>query len=131
MQRLLRLLAFLCVSIIFFAASILLYPSFSQNRSSSGLLRQEMLSLGSDAFLFAAIPQSTLEIKTAIASEDARPILIERYLSHYKSPMVGHGDYIVKTADHFNLDPYLIVAIAQQESNLGKLMPERCHNAFL
>ncbi|MCQ3944538.1 MAG: hypothetical protein DPW11_02070 [bacterium] len=130
MQSFLRLLAFLCVSIIFFAASVVLYPTFSKNHKSSGLLRQEMLSFENDAFIFAAIPQTTLEIKTAVASEDARPILIEQYLTHYKSPMAGHGDYIVKTADHFSIDPYLIVAIAQQESNLGKLMPPNCHNAW-
>jgi len=130
MQRFLRLLAFLCISIIFFAASILLYPTFSEDRTKSGLLRQEMLSFDTNSFIFAAIPQTTLEIKTAIASEDARPILIEQYLKHYKSPMAGHGDYIVKTADHFGIDPYLVVAIAQQESNLGKLMPPSCHNAW-
>ncbi|GAB4027144.1 MAG: hypothetical protein Fur0011_4520 [Candidatus Microgenomates bacterium] len=131
MPRFLRPLAFLCVSIIFFAAAVLLYPTFSQNHANSGgLLRQELLSFDNDALIFAAIPQSTLEIKTVVASEDARPILIENYLRHYKSPMAGHGDYIVKTADHFGIDPYLIVAIAQQESNLGKLMPPSCHNAW-
>ncbi len=130
MQRFLRLVAFLGVSVVFFASVVLLYPSFSDSRGTSGLLKQEMLTFGSDAFIFAAIPHTTLEIKTAIASEDARPLLIENYLTHYKSPMAGHGDYIVKTADHFGIDPYLVVAIAQQESNLGKLMPPSCHNAW-
>lgn len=130
MQRFLRLVVFLSLSVVFFATTVLLYPTFSQKNTSSGLLRQEMFSLGNDAYIFAAIPQSTLEIKTAVASEDARPILIEQYLKHYKSPMAGHGDYIVKTADHFGIDPYLIIAIAQQESNLGKLMPPNCHNAW-
>lgn len=40
------------------------------------------------------------------------------------------GDYIVKTADRFNVDPYLVVAIAQQESNLGKITPPSCYNAW-
>jgi hypothetical protein len=40
------------------------------------------------------------------------------------------GDYIVKVSDRFEVDPYLIVAIAQQESNLGKIMPPNCHNAW-
>ena len=62
--------------------------------------------------------------------EDARPLLINKYLKSYNSPMAGLGEYIVKTADHFDVDPYLVVAIAQQESNLGKLMPPNCHNAW-
>lgn len=130
MQRFLRFIGYFSLSVTFFVSLILLYPSLTASRADSGLLRQQMHSFGSDSFLFAAIPQTTLEIKTAVASEDARPLLIEKYLTHYKSPMAGHGDYIVKTADHFGIDPYLIIAIAQQESNLGKLMPESCHNAW-
>lgn len=131
MKSFLRVVAFLSMGIIFFVSSILIYPKFTHTKALGGLLRQEMASIANGGnFAFAAIPLATLEIKSAIASEDARPIIIEKYLTHYKSPMAGLGDYIVKTADHFNLDPYLVVAIAQQESNLGKLMPERCHNAW-
>lgn len=131
MRSLLRIVAFLVVSLTFFTASILLYPRFSRTKNFDGLLRQEATSLGSARrFAFAAIPRAALEIKSAIASEDARPIIIERYLKYYHSPMAGQGDYIVKTADHFGIDPYLVVAIAQQESNLGKLMPDNCHNAW-
>lgn len=95
-----------------------------------GLVRQEIVSFKNQPVTFAAIPHVAFEIKTALAQEDARPLVIERYLSDHHSPMVGLGDYIVRTADHFNLDPYLVVAIAQQESNLGKIMPPDCHNAW-
>jgi hypothetical protein len=108
----------------------MLYPKISRTRQLSGLIRQEVSSLKKEHLSFAALPRTAFEIKTAIASEDARPILIERYLSHYKSPMAGNADYIVKIADRFSVDPYLVVAIAQQESNLGKLMPPNCHNAW-
>lgn len=131
MRPFLRVVAFFAVTLGFFVTTVLLYPKIARTDALTGLLRQEMIALTPGGnFAFTAIPHSALEIKTAVASEDARPLVIERYLTHYKSPMAGHGDYIVKTADHFNLDPYLIVAIAQQESNLGKLMPPRCHNAW-
>jgi len=84
----------------------------------------------SKSILFAAIPLNGFEIKSAIASEDARPIIIERYLRHYKSPMIPYIGQIVGTGDKYGVDPYLIIAIAQQESNLGKITPPACHNAW-
>lgn len=131
MYKFLRIPVFFVVTSVYFITLASLYPRFNLTSHTPGLLRQSYSATtqGSN-FIFAAIPRPTLEIKAAVASEDARPLVIESYLKHYKSPLAGLGDYIVKTADHFGLDPYLIVAIAQQESNLGKLMPERCHNAW-
>lgn len=82
------------------------------------------------SILFAAVPLTHLEIKAAIAGGDARPIIIENYLRHYKSPMLSWTNQIIRTADQYGVDPYLIVAIAQQESNLGKITPPACHNAW-
>lgn len=131
MKSLLRVVAFFCATSIFFIISVIIYPKFGRTKALGSLLRQEVTTLASGgSFIFAALPHATLEIKTAIASEDARPLIIEKYLSHYKSPLAGSADYIVKTADHFGIDPFLIIAIAQQESNLGKLMPPNCHNAW-
>jgi hypothetical protein len=94
------------------------------------MLRQEVSSFQNNAFTFAALPKTVFEIKTALATEDARPLVINRYFRRYGSPMEGMGDYIVKTSDHFGVDPYLVVAIAQQESNLGKITPPSCYNAW-
>ena len=130
MHSLLKITLHFSLTTIFFITTILLYPRFGSPTTHTGLLRQDFLNFNNSTLSFGTSPITALEIKTAIASEDARPLVIESYLKHYKSPMAGLGDYIVKTADHFNLDPYLIVAIAQQESNLGKLMPPSCHNAW-
>lgn len=107
-----------------------LFNQFSHTKGIKGLVRQEIADFKNQPIIFAALPKVSFEIKTALAKEDARPMLIDRYLSHYKSPMAGMGDYIVKVSDAVGLDPYLVVAIAQQESNLGKLMPPNCHNAW-
>lgn len=87
---------------------------------------------------FAALPNVVSELKTAIKTQDARPLIIENYLKRYDSPMVGNGDYIMKKAISLgnanHVDPtylaYLIIAIAQNESNLGKIMPPDCYNAW-
>ncbi|MEI6690599.1 MAG: hypothetical protein WCL07_02500 [bacterium] len=111
-----------------------LYFAFNSNlgkQSAPHLVRQSIDTVTKNkSILFAAIPLASLDIKSAIASEDARPIIIERYLRHYSSPMLTYSGKIVGTADKYGVDPYLVVAIAQQESNLGKITPPSCHNAW-
>ncbi len=87
---------------------------------------------------YAAVPDEVAELKTAVKAKDARPVVMENYLTRYKSPMAGQGQFIVAKAEElgnkFEIDPtylsYLTIAIAQNESNLGKKMPPNCHNAW-
>lgn len=130
MKSLLKVLLWFPLTAFTLVFSITIYSRLSATRGMGGLIRQEITDFKNKPIIFAALPMVSFEIKTAFATEDARPQLINRYLSHYSSPMSGMGDYIVKISDHFELDPYLVIAIAQQESNLGKLMPPNCHNAW-
>lgn len=130
MRSILRVILWFGSSLACLVIAITTYSQYSRTQGINGLVRQEINTFKNRPVTFAALPHVAFEIKTALAQEDARPLVIERYLTDHDSPMRGLGDYIVKTADHFNLDPYLVVAIAQQESNLGKLMPPSCHNAW-
>jgi hypothetical protein len=130
MKSLLKVVLWLPIAVftLFFALNT--YHHLGNTKGIKGLIRQEISDFKNQPITFAALPKVSFEIKTALAKEDARPMLIDRYLKHYDSPMAGMGDYIVKVSDSVDLDPYLVVAIAQQESNLGKLMPPNCHNAW-
>ncbi len=130
MNSFLKVVLWFPLTIFTLVFTINLYSSLKTTKGIHGLIRQEISDLKNQPITFAAIPRVAFDIKTAYAKEDARPMLINRYLSHYKSPMAGMGDYIVKVSDRFDLDPYLVVAIAQQESNLGKITPPNCHNAW-
>ena len=130
MKSFLKVLLWFPLTVITLLFTISTYSGISSTKGMRGLIRQEISDFGSRGVTFAALPKVAFEIRTALAKEDARPMLIDKYLSHYNSPMAGMGDYIVKVSDRFELDPYLVVAIAQQESNLGKLMPPDCHNAW-
>lgn len=130
MKSLLKVVLWLPAAALTLVFSINIYSQLGRTKGINGLIRQEIESFKNQPIAFAALPKVAFEIKTALAKEDARPTLINRYLAHYNSPMAGMGDYIVQTSDAFGLDPYLVVAIAQQESNLGKLMPPNCHNAW-
>ena len=131
MKTLLKLLVWYPVTILTLIYSINLYQSYSNTRGVPGLIRQEMvLGASTTKTSFAALPKAAFEIKTAYATRDARPVVIEKYFARFNSPMQGLGEYIVQTGEENGVDPYLIVAIAQQESNLAKLMPPDCHNAW-
>lgn len=109
---------------------IFLLQTYDLTKTSSGIIRQEITSLKGKKINFTSLPKFAFELKTAFATQDARPLVIQKYMRHYQSPMEKYARYIVDIADANGVDPYLVVAIAQQESNLGKLMPPNCHNAW-
>lgn len=130
MKSLLKVILWFPITVFALIFSIISYTHISSTRGLHSLIRQEITDFKNQPITFAALPKVAFEIKTALAKEDARPLIINKYLARYESPMAGMGDYIVKVSDRFEMDPYLVVAIAQQESNLGKLMPPNCHNAW-
>ncbi len=69
-------------------------------------------------------------VLSTIKAEDSTLIIIENYLKRYHSPLFPFAQNIVEAAQNAGVDPKLIVAIAQQESNLGKTSPENCFNAW-
>jgi hypothetical protein len=69
-------------------------------------------------------------ILAAAKGSDTRPVLINRFLAKYRSPMAGTGKEFVAAADRYGLDWRLLPAIAFQESNLGKKIPKGSHNPF-
>lgn len=69
-------------------------------------------------------------VEANAVGDDARPILIRKYLEKYKSPLAPYSDLIFQLSKTYDYDYYWIVAIAQQESNLCKKIPEDSHNCW-
>ncbi len=67
---------------------------------------------------------------STVSAADARPELIRRYLDKYKSPLLPYSDFIVSVSDKYGLDFRLIVAIAQCESNVCKVIPDGSYNCW-
>lgn len=80
--------------------------------------------------LYSALPPAIESVGQAIVLGDARPVIIRNYLEKYNSPMALYAQLIVDVSDQYELDYRLLVAIAQQESNLGKKAPPGSHNAW-
>lgn len=73
---------------------------------------------------------STPSLATFVSLADARPQILKNYLSRYNSPLEQFSHYLVSTADKYSLDFRLLVAIAQQESNLCKRIPVASYNCW-
>jgi len=80
--------------------------------------------------VFAALPNFNQNIKTSLKIDDARPEIVRQYLKKYSSPLEEHAQLIVDLSDQYGFDYRWMVAIAQQESNLCKRIPEDSHNCW-
>lgn len=80
--------------------------------------------------LYAALPPDSGEFSLEIKTGDARCLLIEKYLKKYSSPLIPYAKLLCDTADKYGLDYRLMVAIAQQESNLCKTSPPEWYNCW-
>jgi hypothetical protein len=78
----------------------------------------------------AVLPEVLGAFTYTVKSEDAIPEIIKSYLKRYNSPLLPYADYLVTVSREYGLDPRLLVAIAQQESNLCKKIPDNSHNCW-
>jgi hypothetical protein len=73
------------------------------------------------------------DFTTAIEGADARAQIVANFLKRHNSPMEPHeyyGTKIVEIADRHGIDFRLLPAIAMQESNLCKVIPEGSYNCL-
>ncbi len=80
--------------------------------------------------VYASLPKSFPVVSSSIEITDARPEIIKQYLERYNSPIANLANDIVTIADKYSINPKLLVAIAQQESNLCKKIPPTTFNCW-
>jgi len=80
--------------------------------------------------VYAANQTLLPQVESRIESADARTEIIKQYLHKYNSPLEPHSQLLVETADKYDLDFRLLVAIAHQESALCKIIPENSYNCW-
>lgn len=80
--------------------------------------------------VYASLPSDIPSETSSIEFADARPQIVKKYLLNYHSPLAPYADFIVQIADKYSLDFRLVTAIAQQESNLCKIIPPESYNCW-
>ncbi|HET7098746.1 MAG TPA: hypothetical protein VFI61_00755 [Patescibacteria group bacterium] len=127
------------VAVIFFTLTpitlgISLFSLISLKTSSTvkdNLASQNLLvSPQSGIRIYASLPTKFSSVDGSVEAKDARPEIIAQYLEAYNSPLVPYANLIVQTSDKYSLDFRLIPAIAQQESNLCKIIPADSYNCW-
>lgn len=93
----------------------------------SNLSMPETLAVASEG---AIQEGEVLGIKAEVTGADARPLIIKKYLEKYHSPLAPYAQQIFDLSELYGYEYYWIVAIAQQESNLCKKIPEDSHNCW-
>lgn len=82
------------------------------------------------AEVYASLPGTSGEVKGIATSQDARLEILKQYLNNYNSPLEPYAQELIDKAEKYTLDFRLLAAIAQQESNLCKKIPEGSHNCW-
>lgn len=103
-------------------------PVLSPTAQASTAVNIKAPSFGSQ--VYAAIPDSVGKVAGAATAQDGRVEIIQQYLKKYDSPLLPYSDQIVAKAEEYDIDFRLLVAIAQQESNLCKKIPENSFNCW-
>lgn len=80
--------------------------------------------------IYASLPDTFPSIDAQVGEADARVEIVRQYLQDYNSPLENYADLIVQTADKNGVDFRLVTAIAQQESNLCKFIPDGTYNCW-
>lgn len=109
------------VATLLFTSLFLLYVSYP--RQAQVIPSQKFQS-------YQAIPTSLATQEVFISSTDARPALVYNFFKQFRSPLADFSDQFIEMADQHNLDFRLLPAIAMQESNGGKIMPNNSYNPF-
>ena len=129
--RFLFLLVFVVFSIVFLSWEVVTYLKYrAVGRESNSV----MYSMGDvrRVSVSNSLPDEfgVVEISGNAEIVDARSLIVKRYLEKYKSPLAPYSDLICQLSDTYGFEYYWIPAIAQQESNLCKKIPEGSYNCW-
>jgi len=110
--------------------SLVSLSNVSRANNETEAIREQVVYPKSGARVFASLPTDLPAISGAASSADARAELVRQYLETYGSPLEPYSKLLVDTADKYQLDYRLLTAIAQQESNLCKIIPPGSYNCW-
>jgi len=123
---------FFTITPVTLAISLFSLLSFRGSAIAKSSVTQKNLATSqySGVQVYASLPSQLPSVSDEIGVKDARPEIIKQYLEFYSSPLTSYSEFIVQTADKYKLDYRLIPAIAQQESNLCKVIPPGSYNCW-
>ncbi|MEM4260652.1 MAG: hypothetical protein QXG00_05440 [Candidatus Woesearchaeota archaeon] len=104
--------------------------TYRQNKIQSLLSEIDHSKNSSQQFRFSAVPYINNTVQTDITLSDGRAANLKSFFRKYNSPLYDYSSLIISTADKYQFDYRLLPAIAMQESNLCKYIPENSFNCW-
>ncbi len=78
----------------------------------------------------APLVMGAYDNETEITPGDGRAANLKAFFRKHNSPLYDKAEYIVSTSDKYSLDYRLLPAIAMQESNLCRVIPDNSYNCW-
>lgn len=128
MGKLFLLTSFFVLTPVILTFSLLFFLYLSFHRSPYPSLSS--LNMSKNSLSYAALPSSQNTLQGNIDQDDARIESLRQFFQKYGSPLEPFAKDFINSADNHNLDYRLLPAIAMQESNLCKKIPENSYNCW-
>ena len=115
--------AYFIVTLLFLLSSIYYFAFLSFKTKGA-------LAIDNSMVAYAALPELQNGFKDKVIAKDARAELLASYFRKYNSELTPFAQNIVDAADQYQIDYRLVPAIAMQESNLCKVVPDNSYNCW-
>lgn len=112
--------------------SLSYYARISHTKAFNALVRYSASNYISESpyYLFSSLPKELDDLQAAINGQDARPILCNKLLERYSSPLADYCYFIVEESDRLGVDYRWPVAIAITESGGCLHLPQDSNNCW-
>ena len=81
-------------------------------------------------FFYSNLPSPPNSYQSNFELTDGRAANLKHFFRKYNSPLYDYAELIVSVSDKYGFDYRLLPAIAMQESNLCRYIPENSHNCW-
>jgi len=81
-------------------------------------------------FSYSHLPYQPYSYQSSVKLADGRVANLKHFFRKYNSPLYDYAELIVSVSDKYGFDYRLLPAIAMQESNLCRYIPENSHNCW-
>lgn len=106
------------------------YLSSNKNSQIKKILNEISYSRYDNQFSSPSGPAVLGDMQAEIKLSDNRVANLKNFFRKYNSPLYDYADNIVAQSDKYHFDYRLLPAIAMQESNLCRHIPENSHNCW-
>jgi len=107
-----------------------LYRSYEKNKNIDQILTEISQTKELASQFNHSTSANVLGSATEITAGDSRAVNLKMFFRKYNSVLYDYADLIVQTSDKYSFDYRLLPAIAMQESNLCKYIPEDSNNCW-